>query len=303
MDDTDSVDSMQSMENTDTNNNMTIHNKRIVGVGLDDKAIHLLYVLLAGIPIKDKTEAQRQALQEAANELEAKKRVQVINRKALERELRTTLEAIGQASRDFIQNYALGGSENDDQVNEVEEDDTRKRKREQLEALEEQFGNLDQLRARLRLSMNDDDKDAQQLGIEARQTLEAEKQSVVAGAVPAMERRVMRSSSTPALHLPVMMQPTSPDPPDDPESATLSMPSPLTEFMDFTLLFGGGDGNVAHTNEAQLSYGDGNGTERRDIYRVATQSEQIDSVDDDDGLSRTMSRGSDASSAHDPQQQ
>lgn len=133
----------------------------------------------------------------------------------------------------------------------------------------------------------------------ARQNSEVGNGSVASFPVPAIGGRAVGSSSPSPLHPPMTTQPSSPeDPSNNRESASLS----FTGFMDFTLLFGGDDGTFDSGNETQLSFSNGNGEESGSIHPVVTPAAQhTDNVDN--GLSRTVSRGSDASSADDPQQQ
>lgn len=302
-----------------------VHNLRIAGVALDDDDIHLLYTLLAGIPLPDQTDAQRQALLETANELEAKvrstllpsdhqeeldygkelleKRAKILDRKALNRELQAALIAIGRAGRHFIRKHVFGTNDQHEEKDDLAKESSRKRKREQFDALEEKFDHLDQLRTKLKLNMHDeDDPDDQRLSIEACYTREAKVDGVGVDAVPAMEVRV-ESYSPLAVHHSETMNPIFPHPTGNSESERASTPIPATEnlcterteLMNITLPFGSSTVAVTRNKEDRCSYGSEKGGVCRDIYGVGGQSEQIES--DDDKLSRTISRGTDASSS------
>lgn len=280
---------------------------------LEENHVHLIYTLLAALSVTDEPNRHRQAMRETAHELETKlaatqassahvahlelgsdlfeKRLKDLDRKALKNELRSALNALGRAGRDFILNHTFVDEDKD----ESEQENTRKRKLEKFEALEEKFSELDQVRTKLKLSMCDDCDDCdcdsvnRQPSVEASDTPETKLEGFIPGAMSATETeyRIRGHSDLPCQPL-ATTKPTFPQPSDTLESARVSLPSPVsevraTETRDLIDPSSGSGLNgltVTRDNEERYAYASENGGTYKGIARVVSISEHAEVIDD-----------------------
>lgn len=284
-------------------------NKESGQLVLEEDHVHLIYTLLAALSITDEPDRHKQAMRETAHELETKlaatqassahvahleigsdlfeKRLKDLDRKALKNELRSALNALGRAGRDFILNHTFVDEDKD----ESEQENTRKRKLEKFEVLEEKFSELDQVRTKLKLSMCDDCDDCdcdsvdRKPSVEASDTPETKLEGCIAGAISATETgyHIRGHSDLPCQPL-ATTKPAFPQPSDNLESARVSLPSPVSEVRTIEApdLIGPRSASglnaliVARDNEERYAYASENGGIYKGIARVVSVSEHAE---------------------------
>lgn len=286
---------------------------------LEEEHVHLICGLLAATSLTDKTEKQSQAISDIAYELGTKLaalqpcytqaaqlkvgdkvlgwRVEEIGRRELRNELRSTLNAINKAGRDFIFAHSALSEDKDESGKE----NTRKRKREQFEELEGKFVELEQLKMKLKLSIYEEDE--QQQSTETATTPEAKSEPSDSDSVPLSTVRTRENSTLPEQPSPTT-KPSFPPTPCSPAQVKVSMPAPPSETSDSQDLItpkpasGSNAIAVARSDERRYSYTDKDGGIYKGLSRGRKQSEEVEWIGH--RSTRERSQGTDIGSVFDP---
>lgn len=216
---------------------------------LEKEHVHLIHGLLAAISLTEKTEKQSQAMHNIAFELGTilaglqpchpretqlktgaqilEWRVKEIERNELKTELRNTLNAINKASRDLI----LTHNSFEEYKGSMEKTNTRKRKREQFDELEQKFGELEQIRMKLKLSIPNED-DEQQM-VELATATKPKGEPADSASIPTTVLRTPESSAVPE-EPSIATKPSFSGPTCSVEAPRVSMPGPSSSSGEGT---------------------------------------------------------------------